>query len=203
MDSNTINIEKIMEEIRLEIRSKVFDEIEDFEDCAYFGINGIGAFEPFDRNEFIYELSTSSQKYVLPTSFPVEGNFKFIKRTVRKFTFFITRQLAEFLTEYNCHIIRTLNQVRNYIFEHDRTDAEQKKCISEMADLISVLHSHSGKIRKISNENIMLRQKIALLENTSEECRNKTENLKEQMEILKERLEITERKYQMLNEKNS
>ena len=91
-------------------------DIESFEEVCCLDLSDVSGLEEFNRDELLCEIELANGSYIISPEVELEGKCKFIKRVVRKFTYFLVRQFAEKLTEYNTHMIRSLNQIRNYIF---------------------------------------------------------------------------------------
>ena len=100
-----INIEKIMEEIRAEIKEKYGDEAVSFETVKKEEISEAA----FDLKNFREALHWANLNYEMNYYFPLPGGVKgFVKRTVRKLGAFLGLSLTRMQTDYNANIVRML-----------------------------------------------------------------------------------------------
>ena len=151
MGRQTINVEEIIAELRQETRLKDMADIESFEEIDCLDLSDGSGLEEFNRDELLREMGLANGSYIISPEVELEGKCKFIKRIVRKFTYFLVRQFAERLTEYNTHMIRSLNQIRNYIFcryEDDNAVGELKSLV--VCDVTAKVTAQSSRISLIS-----------------------------------------------------
>jgi hypothetical protein len=201
MGRQTINVEEIIAELRQETRLKDMADIESFEEIDCLDLSDGSGLEEFNRDELLREMGLANGSYIISPEVELEGKCKFIKRIVRKFTYFLVRQFAERLTEYNTHMIRSLNQIRNYIFcryEDDNAVGELKSLV--VCDVTAKVTAQSSRIRLISKENMELRQQIAKCTGLLEEYRRNAERAGAQIELMQIKIETLEKKYRLLSQ---
>jgi len=197
MGTQIINIEEIITELRQEARAKNMTDIESFDDVCCFGLKEDSDLESFNREELLYEMKLANQSFIVSPDIALTGKFQFIKRIIRKFNYFLIRQFAERATEYNRHIIRSMNQIRNYIFhryEDDKNIEELKAIVA--GEVTSKIAAQTSRIREISKENLELKQQILQCVNQSKSYQESLQQANAQIELLKIKLEIIENKYQ-------
>ena len=98
-------------------------------------------------------------------------------------------------------MIRSLNQIRNYIFcryEDDNAVGELKSLV--VCDVTAKVTAQSSRIRLISKENMELRQQIAKCTGLLEEYRRNAERAGAQIELMQIKIETLEKKYRLLSQ---
>jgi len=148
-----INIEKIMEEIRSEIKEKGYDaSVLSFDDLKYDLKTDD---EKFDCDFFLEHINFINHNYQVETERPLTGNtiFVFIKRVIRKLTRFYIRPAVDSQNQFNVCIVRTLNCVKDYIQENE----DLKNRYSEASQIIEALELRQ---RHMENEIEELKRKI-------------------------------------------
>jgi hypothetical protein len=141
-DIKEINVEEIMEEIRNNIAERNIDyepiSFEDVEVSTYF-----------DAVELDNEIALAQSTWdVSKTYLPYTGNFivKFIKKIVRRtLIIFSYRQ-----NQFNSHVVRSLNQIDNYIkasadFKANTNSNELELKIKTLEKRIEVLEKEISK----------------------------------------------------------
>jgi hypothetical protein len=114
MDSKTINIEEIMEEIRQEIREKhLTPDMLSFEDVPYNkpgdAVSGYGMDSEEAQNALIY----LNGHYNVQPYKPLGGNalFVFIKKVIRKLTKFYIEPIVADQNQINANAVRLFNAI--------------------------------------------------------------------------------------------
>lgn len=133
----TVDVEKIMEEIRQEIAEKGYKE-EDlhFEDVA------LSMEEPsslrYCREDAEKQLDYLSFHSSNPVFFPLSGNpvKTFVQRVVRRVFLFVIYPAFQFQNKYNATATRFLKQSMNYMNENE-TLKEQLRRQQEQIDKLS------------------------------------------------------------------
>lgn len=201
MERQTINIEEIIAELRQETRLKDMADIESFEEVCCLDLSDVSGLEEFNRDELLCEIELANGSYIISPEVELEGKCKFIKRVVRKFTYFLVRQFAEKLTEYNTHMIRSLNQIRNYIFcTHEDGNAFEELKSLVVCDVTTKITAQASRIRSISKENVELRQQISKCTVLLEEYQSNAEKVSAQIELMQIKMETLEKKYRLLSQ---
>ena len=201
MEHQTINIEEIIAELRQEARLRDMADIESFDEVCCLGLNDGNSLEEFDRDELFREMELANGSFIFSPEVELDGKFKLIKRIIRKLTYFLMRQFAERLTEYNTHMIRSLNQIRNYIFyryEADNTVEELKSLV--VGDVTAKITAQASRIRVISNENMELKRQLAQYTELLKRYQFNAERTGKQIELMKIKIETIEEKYRLLSE---
>ena len=133
-----IDVEKIMEEIRAEIKEKGYKpEDLDFSDIAVevAKVNPDGG---YNEGEMQGQLAFLNSHYNNPIYFPLQGNpvKVFVQRAIRRALLFVIFPGFQFQTRYNVAAVRALNQVKNYMEEQQKEMDELK---AEIAGLKAML----------------------------------------------------------------
>ncbi len=111
MENGEINIEKIMDDIRAEIKEKGYtSDILSFEDVTSISLDGENDFSKEKLSELVSYMNSS---YAVPITRPLGGNpiVVFIKRVIRKLTRFIIRPIVEHQSEYNSVSARAVGMI--------------------------------------------------------------------------------------------
>lgn len=155
-----INIEKIMDDIRAEIKEKGYtsDMLSFSEVVGAVTTSDNGKFDKAEFNGVVTYLGASN---TVPLSMPLKGNpiIVFIKKVIRKLTRVTIRPIAQHQTEYNAYTARAFTMVGNYIEENSE--------ISKL-DLLNKLEVLELKLQTASKEIEKLNLRIAELENKAE-----------------------------------
>ena len=144
-----INIEKIMDDIRSEIKEKGYTS----DVLSFTEVTGKSTSrgETLTDYELMDTLDTADSLAIVPFERPITGNpiAVFIKKIIRKFIRFYNRPIVEQQNEFNACILSA-------------TGAASKKTIalSKKADLLE------KKLYFLAMENKYLREKLELLEKT-------------------------------------
>ena len=127
MKSNEINVTEIMKELKLQAKAKKTEcKILEFDEMgAILNKESLQYVEPYDREEFIRELTEVNTRFWINPDIGLEnlGGFKGkIKKIVKKLINFNIRPLVDKQNEYNMVSVRAFNQIRNYMLTHDNID---------------------------------------------------------------------------------
>lgn len=115
-----IDVEKIMEEIRQEIREKGYKEADlDFSDISV--VSTKTASSGYDREELERQAAYINANSQNPIYFPLTGNpvKVFIQKALRRCFLFVIFQAFQFQNKFNTSVTCFLNQVRNYQSENE------------------------------------------------------------------------------------
>lgn len=147
-----IDIEKIMEEIRQEIRDKGYKEEDlDFADIAVISTKTVTAgYDPEELERQAAYLNANSQN---PICFPLSGNpvKVFLQKVLRRCFLFVIFQAFQFQNRFNISVTCFLNQVRNYQAENSELKEQLKKQqeqIDRIGEELKTLRSKTGDIEK-------------------------------------------------------
>ena len=128
-----INIEKIMEEIRAEIKEKYGDEAVSFETVKKEDM----PVSAFDLQSFREELHLANLTYEVNYYFPLPGGLKgLVKKTIRKLGAFLGLPMAQQQTDYNAKTVRMLNQLNHYIEYQEDKNKELERIIEGLEERI-------------------------------------------------------------------
>jgi len=195
-----INVEEIIAVLRQESKSNNMEDIEPFDDVCCFGFRENMNVEEFDQNELFLEMEAANECFIISPEFAIEGRFKFFKKIIRKFTYFIACHFSERLTEYNMHIVRSMNQIRNYIFHKYDDDHAVKELKTIVAgEVTSKITAQSNRIRELSKENKELKRVVEHCEDLLKNYQKDLETASTRIELLNVKLEIVEQKCQLLH----
>ena len=199
MSSQTINVEQIMRELKKEAESRGMSEIEGFDEAAPLELVYAQRGEPFDPDFLLNEMELANKSFAVNPDIAVEGRCRLMKRLIRKLSAFIVRQLAEDMTQYNIHIVRSMNQIRNYIVTRNSADkdvAELKSLIS--GDISWKIDAQSGRLRELSRENMELKKQLQELAEKGEKSSLALEKANAEIELLRVRSRLQTSQYGML-----
>lgn len=151
-----INIEKIMEDIRTEIKEKGYtsDMLSFSEVASSVHVSESGSFNVEEYNGVVSYLQSA---HAVPVSKPITGNpiIVFIKKLIRKLTRVTIRPVVEHQSEYNAFSARALSMVGTYI--------EQNSVVSS-AELLEKIDMLELKLQTAVKEIDRLNAKLAELE---------------------------------------
>lgn len=141
-DMKEINIEKIMEEIRAEIKDKYGDAAVNFETVKQEGSTGTA----LDLSAFREELHYANLNYEMNYYFPLPGGVKgFVKKVIRKLGAFLGFSLTQKQTEYNAKTVRMFNQLNNYIEYQEAKNKELERIIEALEERVVKLEQCEAK----------------------------------------------------------
>lgn len=173
--NSEINIEKIMEEIRQDIKNKGFVEIAPrFEDIPLsYSDMGMES-EEFDRTEFQKSLDYINLNWDVPYYFNI-GSKKitvFIKRVIRKLVKFLVWPINQKQNEMNANFVRSINQIRNYIDNEDN--------IKNQVDNLEYIFN-----RQVKKDFVKIQESFTCQKEYDTDISKKTHELHEQLQSLK------------------
>ena len=135
-----INIEKIMEEIREDIKSKHMNDASvKFNEVT--GVAEVG--EVFNHNEFkghLHYLNTGWQiQFFVEVGNGIKGAFK---KLIRKMLVFIGVPITEQQTTFNAYVVRSFNEMERYICMQESRQKELEQIIEDLEDKIAELRNN-------------------------------------------------------------
>ena len=189
MSNQRIDVEQIIHELRAEVNSRDLPEIAEFDEMASMEVDYAQKGEPFDPDFLLNEMELANRSFTIDSNIQIEGRLRLLKRLMRKLSFFIVRQLAESMTQYNIHIVRSMNQIRNYIIMRNSAD----KDVVLLKDLVSgdiswKIETQSSRIREISRENAELKKQLRKFAEAEEKNSLTLEKANAEIEVLKVKL---------------
>ena len=151
-----VNVEKIMEDIRAEIKEKGYTA----DMLSFKEVTGKSTFKSdgLDDCDLIDNLDTANSLCMVPFDPPMRGNpiVVFFKKVIRKLIRFYIRPTVEQQNEFNAQIVRAVNTVGKYALEvHSRPDAEE---LGKKVELLEL------KLETANKENEELRRRLDRLE---------------------------------------
>lgn len=152
-----INIERIMDDIRAEIKEKGYTaDMLSFSDVT--GVTRFNEYGEFNVNEYNDVVAQLKCTAMVPLSAPVKGNpiVAFLKKLIRRFTRVAIRPVAEHQTEYNANSARALAMLGDYI-RQNTADAT--------APLLEKIETLELKLQTAAKEIDRLNDRLAALEN--------------------------------------
>ena len=151
-----VNIEKIMEEIRSEIREKGYTS----NMLSFYDVTGMssGDGKSFDPRDFGAAMNTANDICIVPFDPPLSGNpiAVFIKKLIRKLIRFYIRPTVEQQNAFNAQMLRGVNMLGSYALE----DSSR----INSSELISRLELTELKLATVSAENNELKERLSRLE---------------------------------------
>lgn len=133
MENEKIDIEEIMGKIRKEIKEKGYKN----EDLSFDDIELITSHASGGADSYEESIEYIGSSFHIQTFFPLEGNplAVFVKKVIRKLTFFYVNPISDQQTAFNVHLVRIIN--------------EQKAMIEELQEDVEYLNKH---LKKLENE---------------------------------------------------
>ena len=154
-----VNIEKIMDDIRAEIKEKGYTS----DMLSFKDVTGKGAShgEMLSDTELADTLDTANSLAVVPFDRPITGNpiAVFIKKLIRKLIRFYIRPIVEQQNEFNAQLLIATETV-------GRRSAE-----GGAAELSKKVETLEAELEKANKENEELRQRLERLEQRMTENR--------------------------------
>lgn len=130
---NTINVEKIMEEIREEIREKGYTpDLLSFDDIS-IDVQTLNTDE-FNQLNFNEGMFAANHNWNVQTYHVYEGNpiKVLIKKVLRKMSYFFVTEVMIDQNKYNAAVIQSLNQIDLYMQKTNKEIEELKLKIKEL-----------------------------------------------------------------------
>lgn len=121
--NSEINVEEIMEQIRQNMKDRGYDKEPLSFDDIEFSKNSIYGREGYNSDFFQKELEYLNQNWNNPCHVPVTSSnfvFAFIKKVIRKCTYFIILPIINFQNAYNASNTRCMNQIKEYMVEIEK-----------------------------------------------------------------------------------
>lgn len=146
-----INIEKIMDEIRADIKAKGYTN----DMLSFNEVSSIKVVDgSFSREEYDTALNYLNNSYNVVSIRPLTGNplFVFIKRIIRKLAKFYVEPIVASQNEYNAFNVRVLNALSEKVLNNDNVTTSELLKRIEMLEL---------QVKTISSENKELKEKFA------------------------------------------
>lgn len=131
---NEINVEKIMEEIRDEIKKKGYKP-----DAMAFETVQADNADAFQKSLFNEEVRNVNLSFQVPYYFPIEGKMTFVKRVIRKLGCFLMVPILNNQNTFNAHVTRTINQMAQYIEYQERKEKELNRIIEGLEEKVARL----------------------------------------------------------------
>ncbi len=142
-----INIEKIMAEIRADIKKKGYKA-----DAVKFETVQAGNAEVFNKNTFGEEVRNVNMSYQVSYYFPIEGKMSFFKRVIRKLGCFLHVPILNNQNAFNAHVTRTFNQMALYIEQQERKEKELNRVIEELEEKVAALQKQQKEQKRKERE---------------------------------------------------
>jgi hypothetical protein len=154
MTDDTVNVEKIMEEIRREIKEKgLSNDLLSFEDIPVPDkistlTDAIGV---FDRQNFLNSNKVLNNSYRVSLWQPLYGNRLklFIKKILRQLIRPITQPVIEEQTAFNSAVMRNLNEIRNYILNDDDGVRSGDQRYIELLKRLEKLEKENSELKQL------------------------------------------------------
>ena len=151
-----VNVEKIMEDIRAEIKEKGYTS----DMLSFTEVTGKSTFkgEGLDECDLVDNLDTANSLCMVPFDRPLPGNpiVVFFKKVIRKLIRFYIRPTVEQQNEFNAQIVRAVNTVGKYALEiKARPDSEE---LGKKVELLEM------KLETANKENAELRARLERIE---------------------------------------
>lgn len=134
-----LDIEKIMDEIRQEIKDKrETTEILSFEEIPFESAS-VNTEDKFSLNVLNENVNISNERYLIQAYRPLNGNplFIFIKKVIRKLIKFYIEPIVNDQNNFNVSILRSMNAVRSFINENNY-DSERVKELEKSLKLMEI-----------------------------------------------------------------
>jgi hypothetical protein len=132
----SINIDRIMDEVREEIKDKGYTIQETtFSEIPIVDLNGLKVSDKFDLDEYEEELSFLKYRWNLPINMEfVSDNAckRIIKKIIQKLIRCVTAQMISRQNEVNENLVLTNVQIRNYIVKNEKQKKEMQKRIQDL-----------------------------------------------------------------------
>ena len=128
MEMQTIDVEKIMDEIRQEIREKGYNDsmlsFKDVDSSEY--LKKLKPEDVFDLAELEMQVQIANMRAEVPWYHQVEGSAiaNFVKKVIRKLIRFVIIPINEEQNAYNAAAAESLTQLLAYVKEQEQTIAK-------------------------------------------------------------------------------
>ncbi|MGN0838689.1 MAG: hypothetical protein ACI4NN_06355 [Pyramidobacter sp.] len=154
MPDDVINVEKIMEEIRREIKEKgLTNDVLSFEnipvpDELSTSEDTIG---DFDRQKFLSSSRAVNRSYRVSLWRPLSGSRlkQFVKKVIRRLIRPIVQPVIEDQTAFNSAVMRNLNEVRNYVIKNDDAEKSRDKQYADLLKKAEQMEKELSELRRL------------------------------------------------------
>lgn len=147
-----VNVEKIMEEIRTEIKEKGYTS----NTLSFTDVNGTGTYHGAMDGDYAYTVETANSLCMVPFDGPLTGNplAVFFKKIIRKLIRFYIRPIVEMQNEFNAQVVHAL--------ELNGENALPAPAVSD--EVNKKLEKLEKDLEKANKENEELRRRLEKLE---------------------------------------
>ena len=153
-----VNIEKIMDDIRAEIKDKGYTS----DMLSFSDVTGKSSFHGNGEEEadLADSIGAASSLAMVPFDRPITGNpiAVFIKKVIRKLIRFYIRPIVEHQNEFNAHTVRALTAAGQCAVGGERADAAE---LSKKVELLEL------QLETVKKENEQLRARLDRLEESA------------------------------------
>lgn len=161
-----VNVEKIMEEIRAEIRARGLDASQlTFEEILPKKENSFSMTDDYNQDDLLQACEYLNHHYEVTVWHPLMSSrpligpvITFGKKVMRKLTRFFVQAIVEDQNSFNMHVTRSMNQIRNYVVHKNEKLEESDRMIDELLVRQSELND---RLKKLEEENADLKKKRA------------------------------------------
>jgi methyl-accepting chemotaxis protein len=144
---NTIDVEKIMEEIRAEIKEKGYtSDMLSFQDVQHTVVEEY-SYNEAEYLELVRRLNTDA--YVpWYRDLGVNGVKRFVKKVIRRMISFVVAPMSEEQNRFNSEVCQAVNQLQGYIEQQKHVIETCQKNINLLEEKIARLEKSSGTEEK-------------------------------------------------------
>lgn len=166
-----INVENIILDLKAKAREKAYKQpLKSFDEIVLFESNENFHNEPFDIDFMLKSVLKANECYYIEPEIPIAGRKSFIKKIVKKLIGFYIKPIVIKNNEFNTYAIRSINQLRNYIYENYEYYELMKK-------IDFTVNTELKKSYEITNNKIdILNRKIQQLEELYEKLSKEIKN---------------------------
>ena len=177
--SSDINVEVIMEEIRQKIKDKGIEVVE-FPDMNTLVLKSIGAESTsFNTDNFEVNMLKINKEWNVNADQPITSHRKliggfivFVKRLIRKCLRWYISPIADQIQQFNSSIVRTLNEIRKYVYSNNETIEVLNSKISVLEDMIQSLNPQSQFSEDIQKRTFVLEENVRGLNQSTKQTRD-------------------------------
>lgn len=137
-----IDVEKIMEEIRADIKAKGYtNDLLSFQDVAMDNTTEDTKFNMDEMNHCTHAANVNARVEYYHQIIPHHGLKNLIKIFIRKFLRFLLQPLVEEQNRYNADAVQTINQLTRFVQEQTGKNEELEEIIQQMQKRIVELEA--------------------------------------------------------------
>jgi predicted ribosome quality control (RQC) complex YloA/Tae2 family protein len=127
-------ISNILEILRERVATRKYSAIAlNFDEVVVVGRITEYSGERFSRERFLAALAQAYAASYIDVDFPLQGNLKFIKRVLRKLTYFMFKRLFNEQNMFNTLVCDVFSQMRNFVSEEAaRHDSDFEPLLFDM-----------------------------------------------------------------------